>query len=215
MTNPLKVSGTGFTDSSATPKAVLVNQNNVPISQLSVAGLEPTGAEFSRCYSGHVHDGAYSIATRSRDMNEFRPIAEGYQSMNHPSTFGILNASYLGLDDSMDAIFIRLDVPANVTLSVQLRAWACVEYTVVSSSALFEYSRLAPNRDELAIQLYHKYAEQLPIAVIAAENDFSWAKLWSWVKISLAAAAAALPGPLGVAASAAGALATAIEQLVV
>lgn len=215
MTNPLKVSGTGFTDSSATPKAVLVNQNEIPITQIGLSGLEATGAAFSRCYTGHVHEGAFSIATRSRDSHEFRPIVEGYQSMNNASSYAVLNAPYLGLDDSMDGIFTRIDVPAGLTLSIQLRAWACVEYTVVNSSALYEYSRLAPPRDELAMQLYHKYAEQLEIAVPAAQNDFSWSKLWNWVKAALSAAAAVVPGPVGLAASAAGALAIAIEQMVV
>lgn len=215
MVNPLKVSGTGFTDSSPTPKAVVVNQTNVPITQLGLSGLEATGVAFSRCYTEHVHKGAFSVATRTRDANEFRPIIEGYQSMNNASSYAVLNAPYLGIDDSMNAIFARIDVPAGVTLSVQLRAWACVEYIVGNSSPLYEYSRLAPPRDELAIQLYHKYAEQLEIAVPAAQNDFSWAKLWNWVKAALSTAAAVVPGPVGLAASAAGALATAIEQMVV
>lgn len=215
MVNPLKVSGTGFTDSSPTPKAVVVNQTLVPVTQIGVSGMEPTGVEFSRAYTGHIRDGAYSISTRSRDDNAFRSIVEGYSNINSAAVYGVLNSNFLGIDDSMDATFMRLDAPAGVTLSVQLRAWACVEYQVVTSSSLFEYSRLAPPRDEVAMQLYYRYAEQLEIAVPAAQNDMSWAKLWTWVKSALTLAAAALPGPIGLAASAAGALAVAIEQLVI
>jgi len=214
-TNPLKVSGAGFTDSSNPVKALQLNINELPVTQIGISGLESTGVDFSRAYVGHVRDGAYSICTRSRDENAFRPIVENYQSIKNASVYGHLSGPYLGLDDSMDATFMRLDIPAGISLSIQLRAWACVEYTVVNSSALYEYSRLAPPRDELAMQLYYKYAEQLEIAVPAAQNDFSWAKLWSWVKTALATAAAVVPGPVGLAASAAGALATAIEQMVV
>lgn len=214
FTNPIKVSGTGFTDSAATPTALSISQLSIPVSQPILSGLEATGVEFSRAYVGHPKKGAFSIATRARDDSAFRPIIENYQNLSNGSMYGKLNAPYLGIDDAMNSLFFRVDVPASVTLSIQLRAWACVEYTVVNSSALYEYSRLAPPRDALAMQLYYKYAEQLPIAVEAWQNDFSWEKLWAWVKTALATAAAVLPGPAGVVASTAGALAVAVEQMV-
>lgn len=212
--NPIKVSGTGFTDSATTPNAVTLNSTSLTTAALQLEGLEATASDFSRCFSGHVRDGAFSIATRDRDETRFKPILENVASLQSTIQYGQLNGDYLGCDDCMDALYFRVDVPAGVNLSVRFRVWACVEYKPVINSSIYEFSRIGPARDEVALALYHKYASKLPLAVIAAENDFSWRRLWDWVKTVLGAVSF-VPGPLGVAAGAVGVLGTAIEQMVI
>lgn len=212
--NPIKVSGAGFTDSASPANAVQLNSSSITTMGMQLEGLEATGSDFSRCYSGHVRDGAFAIATRERDQATFKPILEGMAALGPDTQYGKLNGDYLGCDDSMDALYFRIDVPANVSLSVRLRVWACVEYMPVINSSIYEFSRVGPPRDELALTLYYKYAARLPIAVVAAENDFSWRRLWDWVKTVLGAASF-IPGPAGVAAGAIGVLGSAIEAMVI
>lgn len=214
VTNPIKVSGTGFTDSAATPNAVTLNSSSINTSSLQLEGFEATSSDFARCYSGHVRDGVFSIATRDRDEVRFRPVLEGMAGLSSTLQYGNLAGDYLGCDDAMEAIYMRVDVPAGVNLNLRLRVWACVEYKPVTNSSIYEFSRIGPPRDELALALYYKYASRLPIAVIALENDMSWQKLWNWVKTVLGAVSY-VPGPIGLAAGAIGVLGSAIEQMVI
>jgi hypothetical protein len=193
--------------------AVTLAPSNITFEYPVLNGLDPTGVEFNRAFVGHIRDGAFVRAIRARDDYGFRPIMEGIGALSSVNQYGGLMSDYLGADDAMEAMYIRIDAPAGITLSVRLRIWACVEYKPLNNSALYEYSRIAPDRDMLALSLYYKYAQQLPIAVIAAENDFSWKRLWDWVKSALTAASF-IPGPVGVAAMAAGALGEAVERLV-
>jgi len=194
--------------------AVTLAPNNVTFEYPTLNGLEPTGSDFSRAFAGHIRDGAFVRGIRARDDYSFRPVIEGMGALGSGNQFGALAGDFLGADDAMEALYIRIDAPPSVTLSVRFRVWACVEYKPLNNSAMYEYSRLAPERDSLALSLYYKYAQQLPIAVIAAENDFSWKRLWDWVKSALTAVSF-IPGPVGVAAMAAGALGEAVERLVI
>jgi hypothetical protein len=194
--------------------AVTLAPNNITFEYPVLNGLEPTGTDFSRAFVGHIHDGAFSMSVRERDDYSYRPIMEGIGALGSSNQFGYLNSDYLGADDAMEGIYIRIDAPPSVTLSVRIRVWAVVEYKPLNNSVLYEYARMSPERDMLALALYYKYAQQLPIAVIAAENDFSWKRLWDWVKSALTAVSF-IPGPVGVAAMAAGALGEAVERLVI
>lgn len=201
-----------FADGAGNP--VTLTKSNVTFEYPALNGLEPTGSDFSRAFVGHIRDGAFARGIRARDDYAFRPILEGIGALSSGNQFGSLSGEYLGVDDAMEGLYIRIDAPPGVTLSVRFRVWACVEYKPLNNSAMYEYSRIAPDRDLLALSLYYKYAQQLPIAVIAAENDFSWKRLWDWVKSALTAASF-IPGPVGVAAMAAGALGEAVERLVI
>lgn len=202
-----------FQDSATTPNSVTLATTNIIYEYPALNGLDVTGVEPSRAYVGHIRDGAFTRSIRARDDYTYRPIMEGIGALASNNQFGTLGGDFLGCDDAMEAMYFRIDVPASTSLSVRMRVWACVEYRPLNQSSLYEYSRLAPDRDMLALALYYKYAQQLPLAVIAAENDFSWRHLWDWVKSALAAASF-VPGPVGMAASAVGALGEAVERLV-
>lgn len=202
-----------FADSASPANTVTLGRADATFEYPVLNGLDVTGQNPVRSFAGHIREGAFARSVRARDDYGFRPIMEGIESLSSGNQFGNLSGNFLGADDAMEAIHIRIDVPASVNLNVRVRVWACVEYKPLNQSSLYEYARLAPDRDMLAIALYYKYAQQLPIAVIAAENDFSWKRLWEWVKSALTAVSF-IPGPVGVAAMAAGALGEAVERLV-
>lgn len=174
-------------------------------------GLEVTGVNPLRAYSGHINDGCYAVATRSKET-EFAPIMENCSALGDSSMYGYLNGDYLGADTEMQGLYFRVDIPAGQRYSMRLRIWACVEYLPVVSSPLYEYSRFPPARDELALSLYQRYAKELPIAVTAAMNDSAWSRAWSWIKAALGAVSF-IPGPVGLIAGAASGLATAIDAI--
>jgi len=202
---------TSFVDSSTSPQILtmssVLQQYNAPV----VNGLEATAVQPARAYSGHINDGAFSVAIRD-NATDFIPIMENCSKLQDASMHGVLNGDFLGLDNAMQAIYIRIDNPSNFDLSARIRVWACVEYKPVLSSAVYEYARFPPPRDEVALALYAKYGKELPLAVIAALNDSAWQRAWAWIKAALGAISF-IPGPVGMVASAASGLASAIDAL--
>jgi hypothetical protein len=202
---------TSFVDSAATPATLtmssVLQQYAVPV----LNGLEMTGIQPLRAYSGHINDGCYSVAVRGKET-DFVPIMENCAKLTDANMYGILDGDYLGVDAEMQGIYFRIDIPQDQKYSMRLRIWACVEYLPVVSSPLYEYSRFPPARDELALSLYLRYAKELPIAVIAAMNDSAWSRAWSWIKAALGAVSF-IPGPVGMIAGAASGLAAAIDAV--
>lgn len=202
---------TSFVDSAATPATLtmssVVQRYSVPV----LNGLEMTGVQPLRAYSGHINDGCYSVAVRGKGI-DFVPIMENCSKLIDSNMYGVLNGDFLGVDSEMQGIYFRVDIPADQKYNMRLRIWACVEYLPVVSSPLYEYSRFPPARDELALSLYQRYAKELPIAVIAAMNDSAWNRAWSWIKAALGAISF-IPGPVGMVAGAAAGLASAIDAV--
>lgn len=208
---PPVVITTSFVDSASTPNTLTMSSVLQQYSSPVVNGLEATAVQPSKAYSGHLNDGAFAVALRSED-HEFTPIMENCVKLQDSNMHGVLNGDFLGLDNAMQAIYVRVDNPSTSAFNARMRVWACVEYKPVLSSALYEYSRFPPQRDEVALALYARYAKELPIAVIAAMNDSAWQRAWSWIKAALGAVSF-IPGPVGMVAGAAAGLATAIDAL--
>lgn len=202
---------TSFVDSATTPKTLTMSSVLHQYSSPVVNGLEATAVQPSKAYSGHLNDGAFAVALRSED-HDFTPIMENCAKLQDANMHGVLNGDFLGLDNAMQAIYVRVDNPSTSAFNARMRVWACVEYKPVLSSALYEYARFPPQRDEVALALYARYAKELPIAVIAAMNDSAWQRAWSWIKAALGAVSF-IPGPVGMVAGAAAGLASAIDAL--
>ena len=202
---------TSFVDSATAPATLtmssVLQQYSVPV----MNGLEMTGVQPLRAFSGHINDGCFAVAVRGRE-SDFVPIMENCSKLTDPNMYGVLEGDFLGVDSEMQGLYFRIDIPANQKYSMRLRVWACVEYMPVVSSPLYEYSRFPPARDELALSLYQRYAKELPIAVIAALNDSAWSRAWSWIKAALGAISF-IPGPVGMVAGAASGLAAAIDAV--
>lgn len=202
---------TSFTDSDTSPNTLTMSSILTRYSVPVVNGLEPTGVNPNRAYSGHLKDGCYSVAVRDKG-SEFVPIMENCTKLADNNQYGVLDGDFLGIDSEMQGLYFRIDVPQNQQYSMRLRVWACVEYLPVVSSSLYEYSRFPPARDELALSLYQRYAKELPIAVEAAMNDSAWERAWTWIKAALGAVSF-IPGPIGAVAGAASGLAAAIDAV--
>lgn len=201
---------TSFVDGASAPLSMssVLQQYSAP----TLNGLEPTGVNPLRAYSGHLNDGCYSVAVRDEKDMEFTPIMENCEKLQETAQYGILNGTYMGCDGGMQALYFRVDIPADQKYNMRLRIWACVEYIPVVSSSIYEYSRFPPARDELALSLYRRYAKEIEIAVPAALNDSAWKRAWEWVKAALGAVSF-IPGPVGIVAGAASGLAVAIDAV--
>lgn len=203
---------TSFVDSATTPNTLTMSSVLQQYSVPTLNGLEPTGVNPLRAYSGHINDGCYAVATRDDASVDFCPIMENCESLQDPAMYGALSGTYLGCDAGMQALYFRVDIPQAQKYSMRLRIWACVEYLPVVSASIYEYSRFPPARDELALSLYRRYAKEIEIAVPAALNDSAWKRAWEWVKAALGAVSF-IPGPVGMVAGAASGLAAAIDAV--
>jgi len=125
--------------------------------------------------------------------------------------FGILNGPFLGMGDT-DAIIIKISNADGATNSFVLKVWACVEYRVQTSSPLYRYAGSSPEHDPVAMDIYRKVAQRIPLAVVCAEN----AKFWEFVSRvirNITGALSYVPGPVGMIAQGVGAVTSGIDAL--
>jgi len=81
-------------------------------------------------------------------------------------------------------------------MAVTIRTWACVEYRISPSSALYEYSTFSPAYDEMAMRVYRETILSLPVAVPVSMNSDFWNRVLKIVR-SLTAYGSLIPGPIG------------------
>lgn len=182
----------------------------------SVTGLQAVNALNSNQYTAPVNLGCYSGAYNSGEFL-FTPIIEGY--MNLPD-FLIVNEdfgqfapmnSFPGMDNNFETIIIKISGTGAVSNSFIIKTWACVEYMCSPGNLLYEFSTLSP-QDKLAIELYRKVINNLPVAVAFVDNDSFWKRVLSIIK-SITAGGSFIPGPIGIVSGGVSSVISGLEQL--
>lgn len=112
----------------------------------------------------------------------------------------------------MESLCLKIS-GVTTTNSVIFKTWACVEYTALDNSVVYEYQRGSPPEDERALKLYREIALSLPIGVPVRENADFWQRVLRIIR-SISAVGAALPGPYGAISSGVNAVTTGISELV-
>jgi len=193
---PISLADEMYVKTVATTPPVTIEAVSKVVNGLDGAGLVPRDN-----YSQGLIHGAYTVSTNNQAEFEFQPIIEGVNrlpSNNYTGSgmHGVLNGPVLGVG-SFDAICIKVSSPAGAANSFILKTWACVEYRPTADSIFDRFSGTSPAYDPVAMANYRKVANQMPLAVVSAEN----AKFWQTVLSILGFGANAMsyvPGPVGV-----------------
>lgn len=164
------------------------------------------------------NNGCYAVARNVEPDYPFRDVipdmelADLYQL---PTTL-FQTASQSGVQfcgfGTMETIIYKIpaySVTGNVGL---IRAWACVEYQVDSSSVLYDYSHMSPAYDPIALALMREFTKVMPPGVTFADNASFWKAFLAWASTA-ANALAPVAGPYGGLLSSVGAVAAATSVL--
>jgi len=192
---PLKQSLENVALSFATTPPVILSTTEVVVTGLEIANSVPT-----ENYSHSFIDGFYTVSGNNQPDFPFATILEGYNKLPAQavgsSMFGVLNGPFLGMGDT-DSIIVKIsNGPVGTTNSFVLKVWSCQEYRVSPNSTLYKQATTSPNYDPVAMDIYRRTMQQIPLAVVCAENAKFWETVMKIIR-GLAGAAAYVPGPIG------------------
>ncbi len=183
------------------PRASIASGSGVN-NLFNISGLDDANSTLVQNYAAPFRDGCFSGAFSIGPSMDFTPIIEGYSEM--PAAvilgpdFGQLSCqtTFPGLDNNFESIMIRIQgVGTNANNSFLLRTWASVEYSVLSSSALYEYATGSP-RDDMALAYYRQIIKQLPVGVAYYDNANFWQRVLSIIR-GVSSVLKFIPGPYG------------------
>jgi len=198
----------------ATYDQLIPTTSPITISQSSwtLNGLDALDAVSQDNYTGSFIEGMFSQSINNEPEFEFAPILEGVQILPPASTtlaqtgqFCYLNAgaaaasAFTGLG-SMDAIVIKVSSPVGAVNSAVLKTWACIEYKVNNTSALYQSAHNSPSLDPAAMTAYRKIAHDVPVAVPCKDNATFWERVKRIMNSALSGATM-IPGPVGLVAT--------------
>lgn len=118
---------------------------------------------------------------------------------------------FIGLGD-MECIIYKIPAYSTTGNVGTIRTWANVEFTIPSTSPFYEYARLSPPEDKLALALAKRAYQEMSLCVPYYDNDNLWARVWEWAK-KAAQALSYVPGPVGGVASGFSMMATGLDAL--
>jgi hypothetical protein len=185
----------------------------------TIGGLQSLNATNPDCYVAGFNKGLFTQTFKNTANFEWSGIVENnnaWPSNIAPSDFGqFIGATGQGLVGygNMDAIVIKVS-GINVAETAIIKTWACVEYSVVVGTILYEYAKMGPMPDDFAIELYNKICRDIPIGVTCAENENFWRRVLTIIR-SATSAGSMLPGPYGMAFQGANMVANAVEALTI
>lgn len=159
---------------------------------IAINGGEGITATSTDQYTAPSNLGMFAAATSDNNDFIFTDITEGSDVWNSAdNTVGIqlpgTHFKYLGRDENgslaagltgwgeLDTIVIRVQGAAGNTFI--LKTWAAIEFQVLASSALYQYSRLSPSHDPAALAAYRSFVIHSPVAVSYYENANFWTTL--------------------------------------
>ena len=187
----------------------------INVSEVVVSGLEGVTAVPTENYTHSFIDGMYTVSGNNQPDFPFRPILEAYDRMPNQETgtsmFGKLKGPYLGMGDA-DSIIVKITTPAAGVNSFVLKVWSCVEYKVNPASSFYQYAGTSPHYDPVALELYRKCLNEIPLAVVCAENAKFWEIVLKLIR-GFSNAASYVPGPIGLIGTGVGMVTDAIAGL--
>lgn len=190
-----------------------------PSSLYTVTGLNGCNATNANQYTGPFNLGVYTACYSTGAEFTFNPIIEAQNNLPNDiasSDFAQLNTGgsgcIPGLDSQFDSLVVKISgVGSNTSNTAILKTWACVEYQVLPGSSLYEYSTFSPC-DLLAIDLYKKIVNELPVGVAFTDNEGFWRRVLQIIR-NMSGGLSLLPGPYGLAASGVHSISTALDTL--
>lgn len=185
----------------------------------NMGGLQSCNATNANQYTGPTNLGVYTAAYNSGVKFDFQEIIEGINQVPFASTgadFGIFRhfpGAIAGIDPQFESVIIKLSgMGATITNSFVLKVWCCIEYQVVTGSAVYEYQTLSPC-DAYAMQIYRAIILQLPVGVSFLENEGFWKRVLGIIR-GISGPLSMLPGPYGAISSGVNAIAGGIDSLI-
>lgn len=180
-----------------------------------INGLQGANSQNANAYTAPFKAGFYGVTGNGNGPFNFSDILEGNGSIPRAGTtpvgaFGIFNGCVTGFG-LMDSMLIKVSGLSSTNTCI-LKTWSCVEYQVLPSSALYEYSNFSPREDELALKCYREILNNLPVGVPYFENDGFWERVLKIIK-TVSGLGQAIPGPYGLISSGIHSAAVGIEQL--
>lgn len=138
--------------------------------------------------------GAYAVARTTdssygwSDVSTVMEFNQLYEGSSIFLTSGVAGAQLVGFGN-METVIYKIPGFSVAGNSAILRAWACLEYQVSSTSALYDYTHMSPPEDPLALQLMREYAKVMPPAVKFGDNANFWQAFLLWAgRIAVAVA---------------------------
>jgi len=168
-----------------------------------ITGLESVNSTLASQYSAPFNLGVYAFAGNMDTEFTFRPIKEEMRVIPAHSaagtTFGGFDTAgatspYTGLGQSESILFKISGLTTNCTALI--KTWSCVEYKVNSNSSLYEYTRISPAEDLLALECYRQILMAMPPGVSYYDNAGLWEKILTIIR-TVSGAASYIPGPYG------------------
>lgn len=164
------------------------------------------------------NEGCYAVARNADPDYPFQdviPDMEFSDLYQLPTTLFLTStateAQFLGFGTMETVIYKIPSWSATGNLGL-IRAWACLEFQVNSTSALYDYSHMSPSYDPVALQLMREYVKVMPPGVTFANNANFWSAFLKWVG-EAATALAPVSGVYGGLMLGAGAVASATSVL--
>jgi len=181
---------------------------NSVLGAFNITGLNAVNATNALQYTAPFNAGVYACAFNSGAKFDFTPIQENFGGntavgINNGTIggSGVLGAfsaglGFPGFDNNFETVVIKISgIGTNVSDTMILKTWACVEYQVLPGNSLYEYMTVSP-KDEVAMQLYRKIIQQLPTAVTYYDNESFWQRVLAIIQ-GISGVASRLPGTYG------------------
>lgn len=110
-----------------------------------------------------------------------------------------------------ETIIIKVATGATAGSAI-LKVWNCIEMKARTDTNLHQFSSLSPPYDPLALDVYSKVRNQLPVAVCCEQNAFSWQRVLDVLK-SIGYLGSHIPGPIGMVSGGIGAISEGLSSL--
>lgn len=130
--------------------------------------------------------GCYSVTTCCNAENMFTPILSNSPSADIVCPLSTGTAVTLGGGGNFtgmgcqESVIIRLPY-STASNTAMVRTWACVEYTLSTTSILYDYSHMSPSCDRAALALVRQFIHENPTAIPYYDNDSFWKNFLGWV----------------------------------
>lgn len=186
---------------------------------LNLTGLQGCNNTNANQYTGPFNLGVYTGAYNQASTFDFQMVVENQPSL--PRSLDTANGDFgqfqgtpyiPGLDNQFETTCIVVSgVGSNTDNTAIIKTWACVEYIINPGSGLYEYTTFSP-RDEVAMQVYRKLIQELPVGVCYLDNANFWKRVLEIIR-TISGGLSLVPGPYGLAAGGVNSIANAISQL--
>jgi len=180
---------------------VTIAPSNTTAGTFLVQGLNAATATNALQYTAPFNLGVYACAYNNGAKFDFSNVQENMgATLGQITGSGVLAANaglgYAGIDPNFESVLIKISgIGTNISDSMILKTWACVEYQVMAGNAIYEYMTVSPS-DKLAMELYRKIIQQLPTAVSYYDNESFWQRVLAIIQ-GISGVASFAPGPYG------------------